>query len=335
MSLSKSRPMISGLPVSQSGAQSVSQSVALPHLTPSRLTPQAMMAGLALMALWPAGQLAAEVSRDFLDYLRNPGPAPELHFAAPDRVAVNGVKAPAPPEAAQPESVVAAAAPTPEPAPEPAPAPEALPLAAVPALPLASVPAAALGMAPASDLAPALAAQPPAALADEAPLVLAALPPATLGALPPVTLQGQPVVVPEPGSPEALFGPTPQGKDLVRAVQQLLKDQNCYSGAVDGGFGAGSVGSLNLFYDANPALAREGDATEAAWRALQGAALSPCKAPYAKPKADPKPAAQASNKPASNKPAAASTKPPAAPKPAPAAPKPAATSMSNLAAEAN
>ncbi|MCW1920800.1 hypothetical protein NX862_18735 [Rhodobacter sp. KR11] len=313
--------------------------MALPHLTLSRLTPQAMMAGLALMALWPAGQLAAEVSRDFLDYLRNPGPAPELHFAAPDRVAVNGVKAPALPEAAQPESVVAAAAPTPEPAPEPAPAPEALPLAAVPAPPLASVPAAALGMAPAPalvDKAPdaALAAQPPAALADKAPLVLAALPPATLGALPPVTLQGQPVVVPEPGSPEALFGPTPQGKDLVRAVQQLLKDQNCYSGAVDGGFGAGSVGSLNLFYDANPALAREGDATEAAWRALQGEALSPCKAPYAKPKPDPKPAAQASNKPASNKPAA-STKPAAAPKPAPAAPKPAATSMSNLAAEAN
>ena len=309
MKLSKSRPL------------PFADGLALPRLAP-QLGVQGLMAGLALAVIWPAGQLAAEISRDFLDYLRNPGPAPELQFAAPDRVAVNGVKAPNLPEAAPevvPEVVVAAAAPepVPEPAPEPLPEPTALAPTAPPAL--ASTPA------------PALEPTAPAPVTPLPPEVtLAALPPAVLSPSAPQVLQGEPVVVPEPGSPEALFGPTPQGKDLVRAVQQLLKDQNCYAGAVDGGFGAGSLGSLDLFYDANPGLAREAGATEVAWRALQGEGLTPCKAPYVRPvaakPAASKPAATASNKPAASKPAA-----PAAPKPAAPAP----SSTGNLAADAN
>lgn len=301
---------------------------------------RALGMGFALMALWPAGQLAAEASRGLLDYLRNPQAAPVLDFAAPDLVLVNGARSPdlvpkaaaplaapvaapvAEPEAAPQVALLAQPEPIPEPVPEPAPLPEPLALQPQEAAPLAAAPPQGVTALPA----PALTPQPPE-------VTLAALPPAAvLAPQAPNLLQGQPVVIPEPGSPEALFGPTPLGKDLVRAVQQLLKDQNCYSGAVDGGFGAGSQGSLDLFYAANPALPRETGATEAAWRALQGEGVAPCKAPYTRPvaaKPATKPAAQASNKPASNKPA--TSKPAAAAKPAA---KP-ATSMSNLAAEAN
>lgn len=281
---------------------------------------QAVSPLVMMAALFPAGQLAAQVSRDLLDYLRNPTVAPVLEWAEPDRVVVNGAKAPVPTPVVAAVETVAVKPAIPEPVVVTLDQPDLAKL--TPTAPLtAPGTMAALALPPLDDLQ--LAALAPAALQDMAP-----------DAPPPPIGQKIPLMPLADGTMPVEIAP--EGKALYAGIQELMKELNCYSGSVDGSFGPGSLGALDAFYDAN-GLPPVTEASAQAWRDLRAYTAKACPEPYKK-KADPvvkaaaapkPPKAQGTTKAATPKPAAAPK--PAAPKPA----KPATKSMSDLAADAN
>lgn len=152
-----------------------------------------------------------------------------------------------------------------EPQTVPAAAPDLTALAAVPAAPgLAAVPAA-----------PGLAAVP------AAPGLAAVVPP---------TIKGQPVTPPDTGTAAAALPGTATptvpvvapltGNALDLAVQGELKRLNCYSGSVDGSFGPGSQGALDLFFQTTKLTRASPDMTQAVLDQLKAVADSACSKPY-------------------------------------------------------
>ena len=116
----------------------------------------------------------------------------------------------------------------------------------------------------------------------------------SLAAVSPPTIKGQ-VVEPLPDvtapavvTPEVVVPtdlpvavvPDLTGDALDRALQAELKRLNCYSGTVDGSFGAGSLGALDLFFQTTALVRASTDPTQAVLNQLKAVADNVCPSPY-------------------------------------------------------